>query len=187
MALPPPWWSLMNFSSSSASIRESPLLRAAKENDLCTLKKLQLDQNCDFRQRGEIRVRGIEVPLERAAWRGSWRVSGVRSLCPERDWQMFGILALFHSSRPGGDSAACGSSLWQSGGRYDADGGSSIPGHGVHTMWAICRWGSFTIVQTWTWCGWVGWAKMHLCRVGLGKGWRCLMSWDKDKILDGEF
>ncbi|XP_003504418.1 transient receptor potential cation channel subfamily V member 5 [Cricetulus griseus] len=33
------------------SIRESPLLRAAKENDLCTLKRLQLDQSCDFRQR----------------------------------------------------------------------------------------------------------------------------------------
>uniref|UniRef100_A0A8C8T989 Transient receptor potential cation channel, subfamily V, member 5 n=1 Tax=Peromyscus maniculatus bairdii TaxID=230844 RepID=A0A8C8T989_PERMB len=43
------------------SIRESPLLRAAKENDLCTLKKLQLDQNCDFRQRGALGETALHV------------------------------------------------------------------------------------------------------------------------------
>jgi hypothetical protein len=53
----------MGFFSSSSSIWESPLLRAAKENDMCTLKKLQHDQNCDFRQRGEIRETA-EVLLE---------------------------------------------------------------------------------------------------------------------------
>lgn len=38
--------------SSAPRIQEFPLLQAAKENDLCVLKKLLLDRNCDFRQRG---------------------------------------------------------------------------------------------------------------------------------------
>ncbi|KAM6168210.1 LOW QUALITY PROTEIN: transient receptor potential cation channel subfamily V member 5-like [Erethizon dorsatum] len=42
-------------------ILESPLLRAAKENDLCTLKRLLLDQNCDFRQRGALREMALHV------------------------------------------------------------------------------------------------------------------------------
>ena len=58
--------SLPDSRSSSARIRESPLLRAAKDNDLCVLKKLLLDRNCDFRQRGEIQIRsggdGAEAP-----------------------------------------------------------------------------------------------------------------------------
>ncbi|XP_055454305.1 transient receptor potential cation channel subfamily V member 5 [Psammomys obesus] len=43
------------------SIWESPLLRAAKENDLCTLKKLQLEQNCDFQQRGALGETALHV------------------------------------------------------------------------------------------------------------------------------
>ncbi|XP_005363891.1 transient receptor potential cation channel subfamily V member 5 [Microtus ochrogaster] len=43
------------------SIWESPLLRAAKENDLCTLKKLQHDQNCDFRQRAALGETALHV------------------------------------------------------------------------------------------------------------------------------
>ncbi|XP_005083139.1 transient receptor potential cation channel subfamily V member 5 [Mesocricetus auratus] len=43
------------------SIRESPLLRAAKENDLCTLKRLQFDQNCDFRQRAALGQTALHV------------------------------------------------------------------------------------------------------------------------------
>ncbi|XP_050003938.1 transient receptor potential cation channel subfamily V member 5 isoform X2 [Alexandromys fortis] len=43
------------------SIWESPLLRAAKENDLCTLKKLQHDQNCDFRQRAALGYTALHV------------------------------------------------------------------------------------------------------------------------------
>ncbi|CAO2603359.1 Transient receptor potential cation channel subfamily V member 5 [Lemmus lemmus] len=43
------------------SIWESPLLRAAKENDLCTLKKLQLNQNCDFRQRAALGETALHV------------------------------------------------------------------------------------------------------------------------------
>uniref|UniRef100_A0A0A6YW69 Transient receptor potential cation channel, subfamily V, member 5 n=1 Tax=Mus musculus TaxID=10090 RepID=A0A0A6YW69_MOUSE len=43
------------------SIWESPLLRAAKENDMCTLKKLQHDQNCDFRQRGALGETALHV------------------------------------------------------------------------------------------------------------------------------
>ncbi|KAM6167391.1 transient receptor potential cation channel subfamily V member 5 [Erethizon dorsatum] len=42
-------------------ILESPLLRAAKENDLCTLKRLLLDQNCDFRQRGALGEMALHV------------------------------------------------------------------------------------------------------------------------------
>ncbi|XP_057639821.1 transient receptor potential cation channel subfamily V member 5 [Chionomys nivalis] len=43
------------------SIWESPLLRAAKENDLCTLKKLQHYQNCDFRQRAALGETALHV------------------------------------------------------------------------------------------------------------------------------
>uniref|UniRef100_A0A8C6GCQ3 Transient receptor potential cation channel, subfamily V, member 5 n=1 Tax=Mus spicilegus TaxID=10103 RepID=A0A8C6GCQ3_MUSSI len=43
------------------SIWESPLLRAAKENDMCTLKKLQHDQNCDFWQRGALGETALHV------------------------------------------------------------------------------------------------------------------------------
>nr|BAA99541.1 epithelial calcium channel [Rattus norvegicus] len=43
------------------SIWESPLLRAAKENDMCTLKRLQHDQNCDFRQRGALGETALHV------------------------------------------------------------------------------------------------------------------------------
>uniref|UniRef100_A0A8C5L8D5 Transient receptor potential cation channel subfamily V member 5 n=2 Tax=Jaculus jaculus TaxID=51337 RepID=A0A8C5L8D5_JACJA len=42
-------------------IWESPLLTAAKENDLCILKKLQLDQNCDFRQRGALGETALHI------------------------------------------------------------------------------------------------------------------------------
>uniref|UniRef100_A0A4X1UZR5 Transient receptor potential cation channel subfamily V member 5 n=1 Tax=Sus scrofa TaxID=9823 RepID=A0A4X1UZR5_PIG len=42
-------------------IRESPLLRAAKENDLCVLKKLLLDRTCDFRQRGALGETALHV------------------------------------------------------------------------------------------------------------------------------
>ncbi|XP_052029518.1 transient receptor potential cation channel subfamily V member 5 isoform X1 [Apodemus sylvaticus] len=43
------------------SIWESPLLRAAKENDMCTLKRLQHDQNCDFRQRGALGETALHI------------------------------------------------------------------------------------------------------------------------------
>uniref|UniRef100_A0A8C3X7G7 Transient receptor potential cation channel subfamily V member 5 n=1 Tax=Catagonus wagneri TaxID=51154 RepID=A0A8C3X7G7_9CETA len=42
-------------------IRESPLLRAAKENDLCVLKKLLLDRTCDFRQRGALGETALHI------------------------------------------------------------------------------------------------------------------------------
>ncbi|TKC50401.1 hypothetical protein EI555_014314, partial [Monodon monoceros] len=42
-------------------IRESPLLRAAKDNDLCVLKKLLLDRTCDFRQRGALGETALHV------------------------------------------------------------------------------------------------------------------------------
>ncbi|XP_054548717.1 transient receptor potential cation channel subfamily V member 5 isoform X2 [Talpa occidentalis] len=43
------------------SIRESPLLRAAKDNDLCVLKKLLLDRTCDFRQRGALGETALHI------------------------------------------------------------------------------------------------------------------------------
>lgn len=42
-------------------IRESPLFWAAKENDLCLLKKLLLDRTCDFRQRGALGETALHV------------------------------------------------------------------------------------------------------------------------------
>ncbi|XP_044908848.1 transient receptor potential cation channel subfamily V member 5 [Felis catus] len=42
-------------------IRESPLLQAAKENDLCALKKLLLDRSCDFRQRGALGETALHI------------------------------------------------------------------------------------------------------------------------------
>ncbi|XP_007522411.1 transient receptor potential cation channel subfamily V member 5 [Erinaceus europaeus] len=42
-------------------IRECPLLRAAKENDLCVLKKLLLDRTCDFRQRGALGETALHI------------------------------------------------------------------------------------------------------------------------------
>ncbi|XP_004860569.1 transient receptor potential cation channel subfamily V member 5 isoform X1 [Heterocephalus glaber] len=42
-------------------ISESPLLQAAKENDLCTLKRLLLGQSCDFRQRGALGETALHV------------------------------------------------------------------------------------------------------------------------------
>ncbi|KAF3819433.1 hypothetical protein GH733_013583, partial [Mirounga leonina] len=42
-------------------IQESPLLQAAKENDLCVLKKLLLDRNCDFRQRGALGETALHI------------------------------------------------------------------------------------------------------------------------------
>ncbi|XP_024613842.1 transient receptor potential cation channel subfamily V member 5 [Neophocaena asiaeorientalis asiaeorientalis] len=42
-------------------IRECPLLRAAKDNDLCVLKKLLLDRTCDFRQRGALGETALHV------------------------------------------------------------------------------------------------------------------------------
>ncbi|KAB0388972.1 hypothetical protein E2I00_001688 [Balaenoptera physalus] len=42
-------------------IRESPLLRAAKDNDLCVLKKLLLDRTCDFRQRGALGETALHI------------------------------------------------------------------------------------------------------------------------------
>uniref|UniRef100_A0A673SZN9 Transient receptor potential cation channel subfamily V member 5 n=1 Tax=Suricata suricatta TaxID=37032 RepID=A0A673SZN9_SURSU len=42
-------------------IRESPLLQAAKENDLCALKKLLLDRKCDFRQRGALGETALHI------------------------------------------------------------------------------------------------------------------------------
>ncbi|XP_077896806.1 transient receptor potential cation channel subfamily V member 5 isoform X1 [Ictidomys tridecemlineatus] len=52
---------LQQKSSPSSRIWESPLLQAAKENDLCTLKKLLLEQNCDFRQRGALGETALHV------------------------------------------------------------------------------------------------------------------------------
>ncbi|KAF5914456.1 hypothetical protein HPG69_016407 [Diceros bicornis minor] len=42
-------------------IRESPLLQAAKENDLCVLKNLLLDRACDFRQRGALGETALHI------------------------------------------------------------------------------------------------------------------------------
>ncbi|KAM5255893.1 transient receptor potential cation channel subfamily V member 5 [Ctenodactylus gundi] len=42
-------------------IWESPLLQAAKENDLCMLKRLLLDQNYDFRQRGALGETALHI------------------------------------------------------------------------------------------------------------------------------
>nr|XP_036850398.1 transient receptor potential cation channel subfamily V member 5 isoform X1 [Manis javanica] len=42
-------------------IQESQLLRAAKENDLCVLKKLLLDQACDFGQRGALGETALHI------------------------------------------------------------------------------------------------------------------------------
>ncbi|XP_047550839.1 transient receptor potential cation channel subfamily V member 5 isoform X3 [Lutra lutra] len=42
-------------------IQEFPLLQAAKENDLCVLKKLLLDRNCDFRQRGALGETALHI------------------------------------------------------------------------------------------------------------------------------
>ncbi|XP_004714063.1 transient receptor potential cation channel subfamily V member 5 [Echinops telfairi] len=42
-------------------IRESPLLQAAKANDLCALKKLRLDRACDFAQRGALGETALHV------------------------------------------------------------------------------------------------------------------------------
>ncbi|CAK7294694.1 Transient receptor potential cation channel subfamily V member 5 [Vulpes lagopus] len=42
-------------------IQESPLFQAAKENDLCVLKKLLLDRNCDFRQRGALGETALHI------------------------------------------------------------------------------------------------------------------------------
>ncbi|XP_032339436.1 transient receptor potential cation channel subfamily V member 5 isoform X3 [Camelus ferus] len=45
----------------SPRIRESPLLRAAKENDLCVLKELLVDQTCDFQQRGALGETALHI------------------------------------------------------------------------------------------------------------------------------
>uniref|UniRef100_G1LIU1 Transient receptor potential cation channel subfamily V member 5 n=1 Tax=Ailuropoda melanoleuca TaxID=9646 RepID=G1LIU1_AILME len=42
-------------------IQDSPLLQAAKENDLCVLKKLLLDRSCDFRQRGALGETALHI------------------------------------------------------------------------------------------------------------------------------
>ncbi|XP_072508601.1 transient receptor potential cation channel subfamily V member 5 [Notamacropus eugenii] len=42
-------------------ILESPLLKAAKENDLCTLKKLLLDDPCDIHQRGALGETALHI------------------------------------------------------------------------------------------------------------------------------
>ncbi|XP_051818348.1 transient receptor potential cation channel subfamily V member 5 [Antechinus flavipes] len=42
-------------------IWESPLLKAAKENDLCTLKKLILDGPCDIHQRGALGETALHI------------------------------------------------------------------------------------------------------------------------------
>ncbi|XP_075413882.1 transient receptor potential cation channel subfamily V member 5 [Tenrec ecaudatus] len=44
-------------------IRESPLLQAAKANDLCALKNLQLDRACDFAQRGALGETALHVAV----------------------------------------------------------------------------------------------------------------------------
>ncbi|XP_059568021.1 transient receptor potential cation channel subfamily V member 5 isoform X3 [Myotis daubentonii] len=42
-------------------IQESPLLQAAKDNDLCVLKKLLLDRSCDLRQRGALGETALHI------------------------------------------------------------------------------------------------------------------------------
>ncbi|XP_042533068.1 transient receptor potential cation channel subfamily V member 5 isoform X1 [Dipodomys spectabilis] len=42
-------------------IWEAPLLRAAKEHDMCTLKRLLLDPKCDFQQRGALGETALHV------------------------------------------------------------------------------------------------------------------------------
>ncbi|XP_012520549.1 PREDICTED: transient receptor potential cation channel subfamily V member 5 [Propithecus coquereli] len=42
-------------------IRESPLLQAAKENDLFVLRQLMLDPTCDFRQRGALGETALHI------------------------------------------------------------------------------------------------------------------------------
>ncbi|KFO22106.1 transient receptor potential cation channel subfamily V member 5 [Fukomys damarensis] len=42
-------------------ILESPLLQGAKENNLCTLKRLLLGQSCDFRQRGALGETALHI------------------------------------------------------------------------------------------------------------------------------
>ncbi|KAM7120235.1 transient receptor potential cation channel subfamily V member 5-like [Molossus nigricans] len=42
-------------------IQDSPLLRAAKQNDLCALKRLLLDRSCDFRERGALGETALHV------------------------------------------------------------------------------------------------------------------------------
>ncbi|XP_045433667.1 transient receptor potential cation channel subfamily V member 5 isoform X2 [Pipistrellus kuhlii] len=42
-------------------IQESPLLQAAKANDLCVLKKLLLDRSCDFQQRGALGETALHI------------------------------------------------------------------------------------------------------------------------------
>ncbi|XP_012877136.1 PREDICTED: transient receptor potential cation channel subfamily V member 5 [Dipodomys ordii] len=42
-------------------IWEAPLLRAAKEHDLCTLKRLLLDPKCDFQQRGALGETALHI------------------------------------------------------------------------------------------------------------------------------
>nr|XP_008536719.1 PREDICTED: transient receptor potential cation channel subfamily V member 5 isoform X6 [Equus przewalskii] len=42
-------------------IRDSPLLQAAKENDLCVLKELLLDRACAFRQRGALGETALHI------------------------------------------------------------------------------------------------------------------------------
>ncbi|XP_036924878.1 transient receptor potential cation channel subfamily V member 5-like isoform X2 [Sturnira hondurensis] len=42
-------------------IRDSPLLSAAKNNDLCALKRLLLDRTCDLRQRGALGETALHI------------------------------------------------------------------------------------------------------------------------------